>query len=267
MMPKKKFLTRTIVILFLLLISTLGIIAFLFVKNGSDKKNLNDNNNDNFNPSLYFNHYYSDNEKTELFNRLKEIINHPNYLTIDKVPSSGLGRFLELNVIERKIKENSFIVEIGDRNEFSETYQKYFRPFVGYCDLKPAQWEEIVKLIKTKNQQKTKIYEEISARFENKIEQEGVYYWVDYWKNDRTKCFNFNSEKRQYYLTFRGRKNGFPVWLKVAKNHPILNNFSFQTGVFQIETQVPLIKKSQYYEYFIEPENQITIKNLLDFSY
>jgi len=262
---RKRFLTRIIVILFLLLISTLGVIAFLVIKNGSD----DDKESDNFNPSLYFNHYYSDNEKTELFNKLKEIINHPNYLTIDKVPSSGLGQYLELSVIERKIKENSFIMdmEIGDRNEFSETYQKYFRSFVGYCDLKPAQWEEIIKLIKEKNKQKRKIYKETLARFENKIEQEGLYYWVNTWKNDRTKWFDFNSEKRQYCFTFRGRKNGFPVWLRVAKNHPILNNFSFQTGVFQIETQVPLMEKSQYYECFIEPQDQITIKLLPDFSY
>lgn len=277
---RDKFLTKIIIMLFLALILALGIIAFFVFKNDSEKKREimenNNNNNNGFNPTRYFNHHYSDSEKTQLFHKLKWMLNSPYYLAIEKIPPAGLGQISELNVVarEKDRKEEHFLADNGDRKEFKEIYQKYFKTFVGYCDLHPSNWEEIIKLIKERNQQKKEKYQETLTRFHNKIEQEGAYYYVDWEGSDKSRRYSYNPKNRQYNLRFHSSKNGSLIHFFIPKNHSVLTNFSFQTGVYQITNQLPIKKEllyngegGSYWYYFIDPQDQITIKLLPDFSY
>jgi len=123
---RKRLLTRIIVILFLLLsFIFIGIIAFLFAKNDSDKKNLNDND------FPHYHHHYSDNEKTELFNKLKEIINSPEYVEgplnfqdYINTSSHGNGDF-------RSEKDKNLIHWLS-KGEFSKCIYYYILIYMNY---------------------------------------------------------------------------------------------------------------------------------------
>jgi len=52
---------------------------------------------------------------------------------------------------------------------------------------------------------------------------------------------------RGFVTLMGGRGNGLTYHLYIAENHPVLNNFPFQTGYYQIETDQPIEKRTGRY--------------------
>ena len=248
-------LTRIIVILFLLSFIFIGIIAFLFVKNDSDKKNLNDNN------FPHYHHHYSDNEKTELFNKLKEIINSPEYIEgplnfQDYINTSSRGNsdfFLYFDFHSEKDKNLIYWLSKGE-----------FNKRIYYSQLGKENWQLLTKIIRERNKIRKQNEQKKTRDFRKKIKDLGVFYRLGQGHDGKGN------------ITFSTGENTYIV--VVDKRNPALSSNNLKDGIYQItDLENILTQKKPWhcscsecqrerpfsYEKYVKAEDLITIKPYL----
>ncbi|KLL04381.1 MAG: hypothetical protein MRECE_1c172 [Mycoplasmataceae bacterium CE_OT135] len=119
-------------------------------------------------------------------------------------------------------------------------------------ELEPADWEEIVNLIKTRNKEKEENFNkkrnEILERLNN--QNNLYYYWSDAYgrdKKNKTTCW-VEYKGMRGYTTFMAKENGREYGLYIAENHPILDEFPFKRGFYTIDTDKPIEYSPPGYE-------------------
>jgi len=49
------------------------------------------------------------------------------------------------------------------------------------------------------------------------------------------------------FVSFFGKENGRTHYLHIAEEHPVLDKFSFEKGLYLIDTNMPIEKESPQY--------------------
>jgi hypothetical protein len=118
-------------------------------------------------------------------------------------------------------------------------------------DLEQKDWKEVTNLIKKRNQERNQIFKKKSEIIEDKLNSiQNLYYYsgskLNLWHGRATSWITWKGGRG--YTTFSGKLNNRGYGLYIAENHPILDNFSFQTGFYLIDTDKPIERVP--YEYW-----------------
>jgi len=261
-MKKRQILIITVALLILTLI---GATIFSFSKNDTEKTSNeqlvgNSNNPTPEKPSNPNNQ--ENNKKWKLFQQIKEKLNSPEYVAVAN----------DENIINDFPEGNIFLTEPSSENKGGiwEICPKFRKLACCFDDFEPNDLAELKETIERRNKEKLKNYYKQYRKFLQKIEKLGLYYYKDGgFPGKKSYGSIFEDGQWKYHVGFHSRKNGLIVNLWIEKGHPGAENFSFSSGVYQIDFEKPLKKEPGYNRYLVEIETKdwISIKPYPNFSF
>lgn len=194
------------------------------------------------------------NSKKALAEKIKNELNSPEYVAMSDLITfgdryGGMVNFVSgwkvHGNVHSKNKDN-FISFIGDIDQKEKNNRMIYER-----EFEPKDWEEIVNLIEKRNEEKEQIWETKRKNIEQKLNQQLnnlYYYWGKVRKNERADGWHSNKGMRGYASFLGGNGNGLTHYLYIAENHPVLDNFSFQTGFYLIDNNKTFKKATGHYE-------------------
>jgi hypothetical protein len=193
------------------------------------------------------------NNKKVLAEQLKTKLNSPDYVAMPDLISyddryGGILAFLWGSKIDGNIyKEGNLItcknIKLG-KNLGKENDSEYT---VDYNELEKDDWGEIVKLIKKRNKERRRIYDQKESQIKEKLNNTpNLYYRFSNNKRIGTSHFRY-PDKHGEYFGIKGIENGREYWLNININHPVLKTFSWEkNGYYLITTNKKIERNDEF---------------------
>ena len=197
--------------------------------------------------------------KKILAEQLKAKLNSLEYVAMPDLISNK-DRFADMLVwFGKKGWISGTNINPGKGNEYKSEH------VVGNEELEEDDFEEIANLVVKRRKEKEQLFEQKRSQILEKLNNQSnlYYFWGQTNRKERANSW-VEWKGMRGYTTFSGKLNNGGYGLYIAENHPILDNFPFQTGFYLIDTDKPIERVP--YEYWSDggEDNPNNFKRLIE---